>query len=103
MNYAILFKLQSVILGAIAVAFAICIAVAFAFDHQFHEDMSVTGFSISFMVATCLSIGCFVLGKTGDERLFRKEALATIGCGWIVASLVGALPYFLILPDLSYT
>lgn len=103
MNYAILFKLQSVILGAIAVAFAICIAVAFKFDHQFHEDMSLSGFSISFMVAACLSIGCFIVGKTGNNRMFRKEALATIGCGWIVASLVGALPYFLILKDLSYT
>ena len=103
MNYAILFKLQSVILGAIAVAFGICVAVAFAFDNQFHEDLSVTGFSISFLVAACLSVGCFIIGKTGDNRMFRKEALATIGCGWIVASLVGALPYFLILDGISYT
>ncbi len=103
MNYAILFKLQSVILGAIAVAFAVCIGVAWTYDHQIRSDMAVSGFSISFMVAVCLSLGCFVLGKTGDNKLFRKEALATIGSGWIIASLVGALPYFLILPDISFT
>lgn len=102
MNYAILFKLQSVILGAIAVAFAVCIGVAYAYDHQVQSDLAVSGFSISFLLAACLCLGCFVLGKTGDNKLFRKEALATIGCGWIVASLVGALPFFLILPDLSY-
>ncbi len=102
MNYAIVFKLQSVILGAIAVAFAICIGVAYAYDHQLGSDLSVMGFSVSFVVAACLSVGCFLLGKTGDNKLFRKEALATIGCGWIVASLAGALPYFLILEDLSF-
>ena len=102
MNYAILFKLQSIILGAIAVAFAICLGMAVAMDRHTSSDLSVMGFSISFLIAACLSAGCFVLGKTGDNKLFRKEALATIGCGWIVASMVGALPYFLILPEVGF-
>ena len=103
MNYAILFKLQSVILGAMAVAFAICLGMAWIYDHKSVTDLSVLGFSISFLVAASLSFGCFILGKTGDNTLFRKEALATIGCGWIVASLTGALPYFLILPEMSFS
>ena len=102
MNYAILFKLQSVILGAIAVAFAVSLGLAFAYDHEIRSDLSVAGFSVSFLLAACLSAGFFVLGKTGDNTLFRREALATIGCGWLIASLVGALPYFLILPDVSF-
>jgi trk system potassium uptake protein TrkH len=102
MNYAILFKLQSVILGAIAVAFAISTGLAFVYDHELGSDMSVLGFSLSFLVAACLSVGFFILGKTGDNTLFRREALATIGCGWLLASLTGALPYFLILPEVSY-
>lgn len=102
MNYAILFKLQSVILGAIAVAFAISTGLALVYDHEISSDLSVVGFSVSFLVAACLSLGCFVLGKTGDNTLFRREALATIGCGWLIASLIGALPYFLILPDVSF-
>ena len=102
MNYAILFKLQSVILGAIAVAFAFSLGVAWVYDNKLPSDLSVVGFSISLLVAACLSIGFFILGKTGDNTLFRKEALATIGCGWLIASLVGALPYFLILPEMSF-
>lgn len=102
MNYAILFKLQSVILGAIAVAFAVCTGVAYVYDHSVRSDLSVMGFSISFLLSGCLSLGCFVLGKTGDNKLFRKEALATIGVGWVVASLAGALPYFLIIPGLPF-
>jgi trk system potassium uptake protein TrkH len=103
MNYPILFKLQSIILGAMAVAFAICFGLALLLDQQGTSNIAVIGFSVSFLVAACLSLGCFILGKTGDNTLFRKEALATIGCGWIVASLTGALPYFLILPDISFT
>nr|WP_234043825.1 TrkH family potassium uptake protein [Cerasicoccus arenae] len=34
--------------------------------------------------------------------MFRKEALATIGLGWILASLLGAIPYYLILPDSTF-
>lgn len=102
MNYAILFKLQGVILGALAAAFAASLGVAFLYDHQVRSDLSVAGFSISFLVAGSLSAGCILLGRTGDNTLFRKEALATIGTGWIVASLVGALPYFLILPEVGF-
>ena len=101
MNYAILFKLQSVILGAIAVAFAASLGVAFVYDNHVSSDYSVPGFAFSFLVAACLSAGCFVLGRTGNNTLFRKEALATIGTGWLLASLIGALPYMLILPGIS--
>lgn len=101
MNYAILFKLQSVILGAIAAAFSVCLGMAYLWDRHSSSDLAVAGFAASFLVAACLSLGCFVLGKTGDNKLFRKEALATIGCGWLIASLIGALPYFLILPEIT--
>jgi trk system potassium uptake protein TrkH len=102
MNYAILFKLQSFILGAIALAFAMSLGIALAFDHTSTSDLSVTGFGISFLVAACLSAGFTLLGRTEDNNLFRKEALATIGTGWLLASFIGALPYFFILPDISF-
>ena len=47
MNYAILFKLQSAIIGAIAVAFAICLGVAYVYDNQTTTDFAVAGFSVS--------------------------------------------------------
>jgi trk system potassium uptake protein TrkH len=103
MNYAILFKLQSFILGAMAIAFGVCLGLALVYDHNTTTDLAVPGFSVSFLIAASLCIGCFFLGRTGDNSLFRKEALATIGTGWILASLLGALPYFLILPGITYT
>lgn len=101
MNYPILFKLLSFILGAIAIAFALSLGLALVYDHQSSSDLAVPGFAFSFLLAACLCAGSFILGRTGDNKLFRKEALATIGTGWIVASLLGALPYYLILPDIS--
>jgi len=101
MNYPILFKLLSVILGAIAFAFALSLALAFLYDHHSSRDLAVPGFAFSFLLAASLSAGCHILGRTGDNKLFRKEALATIGTGWIIASLIGALPYYLIIPDIG--
>jgi trk system potassium uptake protein TrkH len=101
MNYAIFFKLQGFILGAIAFAFALSLGLAIVYDHNTTSDLAVTGFGISFLIAACMSGTCLLLGRTGDNTLFRKEALATIGMGWLLASVVGALPYFLILPDVS--
>lgn len=103
MNYAILFKLHSFILGAMAAAFAICLGVAWFYDHSTSTDLAVHGFAVCFLIAASLSAGCFILGRTGDNSLFHKEALATIGTGWIFASVLGALPYFLILPGISFT
>lgn len=101
MNYAILFKLQSFILGAIALAFGISFGIALIYDGRTATDLSVPGFAFSFLVAACLSVGCYVLGRTGENTLFRKEALAVIGTGWLSASCVGALPYYFIVPDMS--
>ncbi len=101
MNYAILFKLQSVILGAMAAAFALSLGVAGLLDEGPAAGVAMRGFGVSLLVAAVLSLGCWLAGRRGDNTLFRKEALATIGVGWLVASLMGALPYLLILPDLT--
>lgn len=103
MNYAILFKLQSFIFGAITAAFAVCLGLAFTYDRGSTSNLAVPGFGFSFLIAASLSTGCFILGRDATNNLFRKEAMATIGTGWIFASLLGALPYVLILPGISFT
>lgn len=102
MNYGILFKLQGFILGAVVVAFALSLGLAVAFDNHGSHELAITGFGISFLVTACLSGGFLFLGRKADNTLFRKEALATIGTGWLLASLAGALPYFLILPEVTF-
>jgi trk system potassium uptake protein TrkH len=43
-----------------------------------------------------------MLGRRGEAKLFRREALCAIGLSWILATLVGSLPYMLTQVDGSY-
>lgn len=82
-------------------AFALCLGIAVLYDRSSRADFSAQGFAICFLVAASLSFGCRLFGRSGDSRLFRREAMATIGTGWLVASILGALPYLLILPEVG--
>jgi trk system potassium uptake protein TrkH len=52
------------------------------------------------LLATLMTAGigaflAFLGQKHRNQPLYRKEAMAVVGLGWILASLVGALPYLL--------
>lgn len=101
MNYPILFKLQGFIMGSVAVAFACSLGVALSLDGATGGPPVVRGFTYSFLIAASFSLGCLLLGRKSSHSLFRKEALAIIGTGWLTASALGALPYWFIISDLS--
>ena len=46
-------------------------------------------------VAISLSLGLFFLwfGRAARGRLYRKEAMAVVGLSWMLATVLGALPY----------
>lgn len=101
MNYPIIFKLLSVILSTIAIAFLASFGVGEYFSGEL-DDLARDEWLISIGIALVLSVVMAFLGRKANPRIFRKEALATIGLGWIIASLVGAIPYYLILPETTY-
>ena len=41
------------------------------------------------------SVGAFllVLGRGAERKLFRKEAMAVVGLSWLLATILGALPF----------
>ena len=101
MNYSIIRRLLSIILGAVTVAQCIClgISVYFYFQGDSNELRALEGFSASILVSGFISLILFYTSRKGSPKMFHKEALAVIGLGWIVASLLGALPFYLILSD----
>lgn len=101
MNYAIVFWLQSVILSIVAGAFALCLPIAWLWDHQNQADLSFKGFSISLVLTIGLALIFRLISRKGNKALHTREAMTVIGLGWILASLVGALPYLLIIPNIS--
>ena len=97
MNTAILHKLLSLVLVALAAAFALCAGAGVALGDA-PGDRPVRAFLYSAALAAALALVFHMLGRRGQAKLFRREALCAIGLSWIVASLVGAVPYLLTLP-----
>jgi trk system potassium uptake protein TrkH len=100
-NAAIIFKLIGKMLLAISGAFALCIFAGLA-NGETIADKSIQSFIITIVVALTISIAFHFLGKQGQDKLFRREALCAIGLSWILATIVGALPYQLIVEDCSF-
>ncbi|RKX34609.1 MAG: TrkH family potassium uptake protein [Verrucomicrobia bacterium] len=101
MNYSLVLRLLSAILFALAIAFVGCLAVALVYSGQPGEERAVRGFALSILLSSGIGLGFYLFGRKGPSRFFQKEALCVIGVGWILASLIGALPYGIIVEGIS--
>lgn len=99
MNYKLIFRLLSFIMGAMSLAFLLCLAVAFIYREDVTEPGAIFAFSVSAALALVLGAIFYWASRGGETRFFRKEALCFIGLGWILASLVGAIPFALLLSE----
>lgn len=100
MNTAIIFKLIGKVLLAIAGAFGLCILAGLTNGETIH-DPSIHAFLIMIGIALGFSIVFEIIGRRSEAKLFRREALCAIGLSWIIATIIGAMPYFLIVEDCS--
>jgi trk system potassium uptake protein len=97
MNYRILARILGIITGAIGVAFVICLFVAYHYAKwDPAETAAMRGFSQCAIVAMVLTLGLELVGIRAGNKLFAREALASIGLSWILATLLGALPYVMV-------
>ncbi|MCC5805243.1 MAG: TrkH family potassium uptake protein [Opitutales bacterium] len=101
MNYGVVLRLLAYTTGALALAFSACLVLAFVVEGPDHRARALLGFAVSTAVAAAIAGSLWYAGSTENKRFFRKEALTVIGVAWILASLIGALPYLLILPGIS--
>lgn len=95
MNTAIIYKLLGLVLLALAGAFGLCVLAGLANGETF-ADQSLQAFELSIAIAVGIAAIFLILGRKGEAKLFRREALCTIGLSWILATIVGAIPYVLI-------
>ena len=103
MNYLLVCKLQAVILAALTVAFGGSAVLAATYDDPTIHHEALFGFLISALITGSFALGLFIIGRQSSNLMFRREALTVVGTGWISASVFGALPYYLILPDISFS
>ena len=103
MNFRLIFKLLGTITTALMFAFIICLSVSFFYWGDLRERHAMHGWILTIAITAVITILLLFLGKNPKHHILRKEALCVIGLGWILASLIGALPYLLILPNCPIT
>lgn len=53
----------------------------------------------SLLISQVMSVGLGVHGQSATrQRLRVREAIAIVGCGWVLVCLLGALPYIFLIP-----
>jgi len=83
------------VLLALACAFAVCAGAGLFLGESIHDD-SIQAFLTTVGISISVAALFHMLGRKGEAKLFRREALCAIGLSWILATLIGALPYALI-------
>jgi len=102
MNYGIVSRMLGGIVLTLALAFFLCFGIGYIPSSHPDEVLARRQMLVCAGIAVVLAAGFFLAGRRAPTRIFRKEALAVIGLGWLVASVVGALPYVLIDERMSF-
>ena len=98
MNSSIIYKLLSLVLLALSAAFGLCVFAGLILGESL-QDASLQAFLTTIAIAIGSACIFHILGRRGEAKLFRREALCAIGLSWILCTVIGAIPYFLIVQD----
>lgn len=60
----------------------------------YYRDESLIPLAASMAITLAFGGGLYLWGRRKDEDIFRKEATATVGLGWLLSAFFGALPYY---------
>jgi len=85
-------RLVSYFLGKISFAFGFVLLIPSGIAFL-HNETSISAFFIS--MAACWILGgiLYRTGKLETEQLSVREGIAITGCGWIIVTLLGMLPF----------
>ncbi|BEU86739.1 TrkH family potassium uptake protein [Selenomonas sp. TAMA-11512] len=88
------YRVVSFFLGRMAYAMAIVFYLPLSMAAAMRESVFFS-FLASLVIAVLFGTGFRRFGKRDMERLSIREGIAITGLGWILASLLGMLPFFL--------
>lgn len=105
MNYRLLSRMLGIICSLFAITMLFSLpwahpSLGYRLDDSLPRPETVEWRGVFGLLASCLiSAGCggllMWLGRGARPKLFRKEAMATVGLSWILATVLGALPFLL--------
>lgn len=88
-------------LGQLLATFALAMFPSF-FWSLYYSDGTWLALLASVFVTLAAAAGLYYWGRRHEEEIFRKEATAIVGLGWIFSAFFGALPFaFARLPEMS--
>lgn len=93
MHYAILARLLGAILEMVAVAMTVCFVVAWSEALQNKDDHAAHALGYSCLITHAAAAILFFVGRSAKAaEMLRKEAIAVVGLGWVLAAVFGSLP-----------
>ncbi len=98
MNIRLVIRYLSTVSLLIAVAMAFSLPWAFpALSGTPEFEMAgATGLAVSIVASLACAMAMRYLGRGSESaQLFRREAMAVVGLSWVLATVLGALPYAL--------
>lgn len=98
MNLPLISRLLGIIVLLIGAAMALSLPWALPIFGHVDAFDGRAAFGLLGSMAVCAVVGCVLcyLGRSSSkDRLLRKEGMAVVALGWIMASLLGALPFWL--------
>ena len=97
MNYRLLSKYLGIVCLFLGVSLLGSLPWAFPLFNDTHafEARACWAFVGAAMVSFFAGALLLLLGRHADGHLYRKEAMATVGLSWIIATVIGAIPFLL--------
>lgn len=69
-------------------------------NHTEFELRAFLALVVSILISAAVGFVLHRYGKQTESTLYRKEAMAVVGLSWVLATLLGAIPYYL--ADVKY-
>ena len=98
MKYRLLAKLLGIVCMLIGATMVFSLPWAWPGVGRHTEQFERAGFTaLLISIAACFGLGLVLyrLGRGASGKLYRKEAMAVVGLSWVLATVLGAMPFFL--------
>lgn len=102
MNYRLVSKVLGILVLLIGAAMTVCVAFSYL-EHTFRFSSAVS-YGMNAAAAITVGAGCalVLMGRGSGRQILRKDAIAIVGLGWLVAAFFGSLPFVFAPPHLTF-
>ena len=93
MNYRLVIRQLGVLVLLVGGCMSMSLVWAYLDREQSGAGAVFGAFMVSMFICLGLGVGFFLAGRGVKEQMYRKEAIAVVGFGWLLCAVLGALPY----------